>query len=496
MTPDRCINNDFNVFLSTWNATQNYTTPGIHFQIATWLQKCSVRGETRLLLQAFRASGKSTLVGLFSAWLLCRDPDLRILVLSAESNLAEKMVRTIRKIIEKHPWTRHLRPNDPDQWAADSFTVRRKRIGRDPSVLARGVYANTTGTRADVIICDDVEVPNTCDTADKREKLRERLLENDFILTPDGVQLYIGTPHSYYTIYADKPRTEIGEEDVFLKDFERLSIPVLDKNGQSAWPERYKIEDIDDIRRASGPMKFSSQMMLEPVNILESRLDAALLRRYDDSLEAREVQQSLVLSIGGRKIVSCSAWWDPAFGKAAGDASVLAVAYTDEEGDYWLHRVAYINVTPKEDEDEASLQCRAIVKIARDLFVPSISVETNGLGKFLPAILRRELGNDKLNCSVLEKVSSKAKAERILEAFDAPMAARSLHVHGDVYKTRFITEMQEWMPSAKGGHDDGLDAAAGALSLEPVRIKRQYTTTGRIWSGSGSGHAAATDFEV
>ncbi len=496
MTPDRCNNDGFDVFLSTWNATQNYTTPGIHFRIAIWLQKCWERGETRLLLQAFRASGKSTLVGLFSAWLLCQDPDLRILVLSAESNLAEKMVRTIRKIIEKHPLTRHLLSNNPDQWAADSFTVRRKRIGRDPSVLARGLYANITGTRADVIICDDVEVPNTCDTADKREKLRERLSENDFILTPGGRQIYIGTPHSYYTIYADEPRTEIGEQDVFLKDFERLFIPILDEDGQSEWPELYKIEDIDDIRRTSGPMKFSSQMMLEPVNILESRLDISLLRRYDDPLCAREAQKSLVLSIGGRKLVSCSAWWDPAFGKASGDASVLAVVYTDEDGDYWLHRVAYINVMPKEDEDEASLQCREVTRIAKELFVPSITVETNGLGKFLPAILRRELGNEKVNCAVAERANNKAKAERIIEAFDAPMAARALYVHSNVYKTRFIREMQEWIPSAKGQRDDGLDAAAGALALEPVRIKKQYTTAGKIWSGSGSGHAAMTDFDV
>jgi len=496
MTPDRCTDDDFDVFLAIWNATQNYTTPGIHFRIAIWLQKCWERGEKRLLLQAFRASGKSTLVGLFSAWLLCRDPDLRILVLSAESNLAEKMVRTIRKIIEKHPLTRNLRPQNPDQWAADSFTVRRNRIGRDPSVLARGLYANTTGTRADIIICDDVEVPNTCDTADKREKLRERLSENDFILTPDGTQLYIGTPHSYYTIYADTPRTEIGESDIFLKDFERMLIPLVNEKGSSAWPERYGEEEIGNLRRMAGPAKFASQMMLQPVNIMEGRLDVGLLRRYSDDLVSQEIQKNLVLTIGGRKIVSASAWWDPSFGKSSGDASVLAVAYTDEDGDYWLHRVAYIAVTAKNDEDEASLQCREVARIAKELFLPSITVETNGIGKFLPAILRRELANEKLVCSVLEKHNTKSKEMRILEAFDAVMAARALHVHDDVYKTRFITEMQEWVPSAKGGHDDGIDAAAGALALEPVRIRKQYVTGGKIWSGSGSGHAAMTDFDV
>ncbi|HEU4839586.1 MAG TPA: phage terminase large subunit, partial [Micavibrio sp.] len=391
MTSRRCKDDDFSVFLSLWNVTQNLTTPQIHFRIATWLQTCWERGETRLLLQAFRASGKSSLMGLFSAWLLCRDPDLRILVLAAESSLSEKMARTIRKIVERHPLTTALRPSNPDQWAADSFTVNRKRISRDPSVLARGIHANITGTRADVIIYDDVEVPNTSDTADKREKLRDRLAENRFILTPGGTQIYIGTPHSYYSLYADTPRREIGEEDIFLKHYKRLSIPLLDKKGESAWPERYGAAEIEKIRRDTGPSKFASQMMLTPVNIADSRLDVSLLQRYEDDLAVQEVQKNLLLSLGGRKLVSASAWWDPAFGSASGDASVLAVVYTDEGGDYWLHRVEYISATAKDNEDEASLQCRRVAQIAKELFLPSIAVETNGIGKFLPAILRREL---------------------------------------------------------------------------------------------------------
>ena len=55
--------------------------------------------------------------------------------------------------------------------------------------------------RADLIICDDIEVPNTCNTAQKRENMRERLRELDFILSPTGAMIYIGTPHTMDTIY-------------------------------------------------------------------------------------------------------------------------------------------------------------------------------------------------------------------------------------------------------------------------------------------------------
>lgn len=96
--------------------------------------------------------------------------------------------------------TGHLKPERLDQWAADQFTVRRDVELRDPSMLAKGIGANITGLRADLIICDDVEVPRNCDTALKRMDLREKLEELDYILTPQGMQLYIGTPHTFYTI--------------------------------------------------------------------------------------------------------------------------------------------------------------------------------------------------------------------------------------------------------------------------------------------------------
>ncbi len=490
MEQDSCQTVSFRLFLLIWNATQKQQTPNLHVRIANWLQRSWEHGRRRLVLQAFRACGKSTLIGIFSAWALYRDPDLRILVLAAESRLSNKMVRTIRKVIERHPLTQHLIPTNPDEWAADRFTVTRSRVSRDPSVLACGIYANITGARADVIICDDVEVPNTCDSAEKRAKLRERLSENEFILVPGGRHIFIGTPHTYYSIYAKKPRKEIGEETHFLQNYTRLSLPVITAGGNSQWPERYSLEDIEEIRRQSGPMKFASQMMLDPVNIKDSRLDPALLNRYDDEIVYSEVQKETILTIGGVKMVSASAWWDPAFGSAKGDNSVLAVVYTSVDGNYYLHRMDYIKVTPKDGEDEAHLQSQRIAQIVRDLYLPSITVETNGIGKFLPAILRNVINNAKVPCAVQEAHSTKAKDTRILESFDTAMAARSLYVHCSVFDTPFLSEMQEWRPGRKYGRDDGLDAAAGAIALEPMRLPRSYGDSKRRWGAKA--HKAKT----
>ena len=133
---------------------------------------------------------KSTLVGLFCAWLLYENCNSRILIMSADYELAKKMVRNVKRIIERHPLTTHLKPKQKDQWASDRFTIIRSQELRDPSVLARGIDANITGCRADVIVCDDVEVPKNCDTEAKRNDLKEKLSELDFI-----VSLYTPTTH-------------------------------------------------------------------------------------------------------------------------------------------------------------------------------------------------------------------------------------------------------------------------------------------------------------
>ncbi|MBU0860123.1 MAG: phage terminase large subunit [Alphaproteobacteria bacterium] len=484
----------FALFLTLWNRMQGQSTPAVHYKIATWLAAAWAAGDTRLLLMAFRSCGKSTIVGLFAAWLLWRRPDLRIMVLAADNVLARKMVRNVKRIIERHVLTQGLKPERLDQWGADRFTVRRHKELRDPSMMARGIATNMTGSRADIIICDDVEVPKTCDSAEKRAGLRELLAEIDFVLSPGGTQLYVGTPHSWYTIYAAEARAEIAEEMPFLNGFSRLVVPLTDEAGVSAWPERFPPEEIAAMKRRSGPNRFASQMLLRPVNISEGRLDPVLLQRYDAKLSLNRVLGGLFL--GERRIVACSAYWDPSFGKAGGDASVFAVLFTDEDGDYWLQRLDYIQNDPFSPDDEATQQCRKVAFAAQLMNVPCVAIESNGIGQFLPGVLRKELARLRVPSAIKPVHNSRSKDVRILESFDAVMAARALHVHESVYQTPFIREMQEWAPGHKGGHDDGLDAVAGALMMAPVRIRHDGFAGRQEWMGSGKTLTVRSDFDV
>jgi len=447
-------------FAWLWNRQQDLHTPALHRRILLWLEGQTAR---RLLLMAFRGCGKSTLVGLLCAWSLYRRPELRIMVLAAEQSLAARMVAHVRRILERHPLCRPLLPEEGEAWATDRFTVARPASLRDPSMFAQGLQGNITGARADLIICDDVEVPGNCDTPGKRLELRERLAETEFILTPGGTILYVGTPHTEESLY------RLG--DAFLRGYRRLELPILDAQGHSAWPERFPDAAIEALRRRVGPVHFARQMLLQPVPAAAARLDPGLLVRYAEETEYHEAQGRPQLWLLGRRMVSGGGFWDPAFGREqGGDGSVLAATYMDGESHHFIHRVEWITQRPGAPEDPATQQCRQVAALARMLHLPVVRVETNGLGRFLPALLRREVAREGAACQVLEHASHRPKAERILAAFDPLLAARRLFAHEAVLASAFAREMAEWRPDAKGARDDALDAVAGAILAEPVRM--------------------------
>lgn len=192
---------EFCDFLDEWNAILGLRTPRHHRQIMDFLVSVLNDAPHRGLLMAFRHSGKSTVVGIFAACVLHMNPSARILILSAHTTLSSRMVAHIRHILENHPRCADLVPTVKKEWAAARITVNRPVGVREPSVICQGIHGNITGMRADLIICDDIEVPNTSNTAQKRENLRERLRELDFVLSPGGAIIYIGTPHAMDTIY-------------------------------------------------------------------------------------------------------------------------------------------------------------------------------------------------------------------------------------------------------------------------------------------------------
>lgn len=475
----------FRQFVWLWNKRQGFGTPALHLEIATWLETAWAKGDDRLLLMVFRDAGKSTLVGLFCTWVLTIDPNLRILVVAAEQNLATKMVRNVRGVIQAHPVAKAVLRPAAGAWAADQLTIERPQELRDPSMLARGIGANLTGSRADIVVCDDVEVPNTVDTLTKREDLRRRMAELSFILVPGGVQLCIGTPHAHDTIYAD-PEMAPADKPPFLADYQRLILPIIDDAGRSRWPERFPQRKIEALEREVGPLRFKAQMLLQPIDLRDIRLDPSRLVPFEAELVVTTANRRRRIALEEVELKTATCWWDPAFGTKSGDGSTVAVVFTDVHGAYWCTDLAYLRHDPDlaEQIDEATQLCRQVLAIARRYHCPVITLESNGIGKFLPNLLRKVIRQTRAGVAVREHVSTRNKDRRILEAFDPVLAARSLKVHSRVLDTPLVEEMRNFVPGARN-RDDGLDAVAACL-LEPG--------TGVGETAGGRGFVAPAEF--
>jgi hypothetical protein len=238
---------------------------------------------------------------------------------------------------------------------------------------------------------------------------------------------------------------------------------------------------------------------LKPVSIYDSRLDPDKLRLYDAELVYSEGNGLARLSLMDRPLASASAWWDPAYGAPGkGDASVVAAVFSDGEGRRYLHRIAYLQHDPAlvEEIDEATQLCRQVASFLKASHLPAVTLETNGVGRFLPGLLRRELAAAEVPAAVIETASRRPKAERIIEAFDALLAAGALFAHRQVWSTPFILEMREWRPDkAAQARDDGLDAVSGCLLSEPLRLPRKPFAGRQAWRG-GSHSALPGAFDV
>jgi hypothetical protein len=238
--------------------------------------------------------------------------------------------------------------------------------------------------------------------------------------------------------------------------------------------------------------------MLKPSYEDDVRLDPRKLISYEGDLVCKTANGQRVLSIGDQRMVSVTAWWDPSFGAPdKGDASVVAAVFVDGIGSYWLHDIRYIVHDPNlcETIDEATQLCRQVVEFAQDLYLTSITIETNGLGKFLPALLRKEMHACGVSCSVIEHVSRGNKNQRILDAFDPILAAGALKVHANVWQTPFVDEMRDWRPD-RNGRDDGLDATSACILSKPVRFQRSLQTRTKAWRQPQSPLSADVDFTL
>lgn len=169
----------------------------IQYDIAQSLQK----GPRRMVIEAFRGVGKSYITSAFVVHQLLLDPSKSILVVSASKQRADDFSTFTLRLIEEIPILQHLKPKEGQRYSKIAFDVGPAPAQHAPSVTSKGITSQITGSRADLIVADDIEVPNNSMTQALREKLAESVKEFDAVIKPGGRIVYLGTPQSENSIY-------------------------------------------------------------------------------------------------------------------------------------------------------------------------------------------------------------------------------------------------------------------------------------------------------
>lgn len=190
---------DFRYFLVVvWRHLGLPDPTPVQLDIAHYMQ----HGSKRRIVEAFRGVGKSWMAAAYTLWLLRNDPQKKIMVVSASKTRADDFAQFCIRLIREMPLLQCLEPDrDEQRSAANRFDVRPAVPDQSPSVKSVGIFGQLTGSRADLILPDDVEVPNTSWTVSMREKLLGCVGEFNAILKPGGDVMFLGTPQTEESIY-------------------------------------------------------------------------------------------------------------------------------------------------------------------------------------------------------------------------------------------------------------------------------------------------------
>jgi hypothetical protein len=263
---------DFRFFLVVvWRHLGLPDPTPIQLDIAHFMQ----HGPKRRIVEAFRGVGKSWMAAAYVLWLLRNDPQKKIMVVSASKTRADDFAQFCLRLIREMPLLQCLEPDrDEQRSAANRFDVRPAIPDQSPSVKSVGVFGQLTGSRADLILPDDVEVPNTSWTVGMREKLLNCVGEFNAILKPGGEVMFLGTPQTEESIY-NKLRLRGYEARIWParypekpEKYGEALAPVIagdanDLVGKPTDPARFSELDLLEREASYGRSSFALQFQLD-----------------------------------------------------------------------------------------------------------------------------------------------------------------------------------------------------------------------------------------
>lgn len=177
----------------------------------------------RLLFNVPPGFAKSmTLTVNYVTWRICKDPNIRVLIVSASQAMAAKFVYAIKRRLTSPAYAELQKCFGPEggfRATADSWTSTMIYLGdrddgeKDPTIQALGMRGQIYGARADLIIVDDAVVLSNAGEHEKQltwltQEVLSRLPPRD----PDAKLLVVGTRVASVDLYS-RLRDEFRDEN-------------------------------------------------------------------------------------------------------------------------------------------------------------------------------------------------------------------------------------------------------------------------------------------
>jgi hypothetical protein len=444
------------------------------------------------------------------------NPQRNILVVSASKSRADDFSTFTQRIISEMPLLQHLEPTDAQRHSKVSFDVAPARASHAPSVKSMGITGQLTGSRADLVIADDVESANNSQTQLMRDRLGETVKEFDAIIKPEvGRIVFLGTPQTEMSLYNDLeergfdsrvwpaliPTT--AQKTGYGSKLSNIIAEMDDKEGEPTDPERFNEIDLMERLSSYGRSGFNLQFMLDT-------------SMSDANRHPLKLNDLIVVS-------GCSTWKEaPAkIQWASGQDQIKAldpeIPNVGLKGDYYtsylymsdeftpfegsvmsidpsgrgvdktgyavlkmLHGVLYLTAIGGLDGGYSGQTLNKLANIAKEHKVNDIIIESN-FGDGMATALLKPILAEIHPCNVEEVRHSIQKEKRIIDTLEPIMNGHRLVVDEDIIKDDFKVEPHHQLfkqmtriTRDRGAlrHDDQIDALAIAANYWVERMDR------------------------
>ena len=240
-----------------------YVYGEIHRKLYKWMESYSLFGQgegitSNKLIMLPRAHLKSHMVATWCAWIVTRHPEITILYISATAELAETQLYAIQNILGSSVYHRyfpeyiHPQEGKREKWSVKKMSLdhdKRKREGiRDATIATAGLTTNTTGWHADIIVADDLVIPENAYTEDGRESVAKKASQFTSIRNAGGFTMACGTRYHPSDIYDVWRRQEYDVYNEELEVIDRRNVweieeYAVEQDGIFIWPRTVRSSD-------------------------------------------------------------------------------------------------------------------------------------------------------------------------------------------------------------------------------------------------------------